>query len=251
VIVLGTLGAPQRRMLGRRRPREVQAAEEAEPVPTTRVTLIRLAELSEEGAEAWLGGLRGDPEALEREAAEAVRELNDVLRAHRAAALDPYVQEVSLERTLVARVGYGEGEQVAEGRFSAAYELPREPRKRRRRAAELEPQERLARILGGHDPMLACEELLVRARADLEAGRVREAALQTRIALEALLAEVDAEDGGEPRQGVEAEREAVAKAANAALDGEPAAEAMAAVERAVERMETTLRRRGLKRSGAI
>jgi hypothetical protein len=250
VIVLGTLGARQRRMLGRRKPHEVEAAEEAAPVPTTRVTLIRLAELAEADAETWLGALRGDPEALEREAAQALRELNDVLRAHRAAAHDPYVPEVSLERALVARVGYGEGEQVAEGRFSAAYELPREPRKRRRRA-ELEPQERLARILGGHDPLLACEELVLRARADLEAGRPREAALQARIALEALLAEVTPEDGGEPRRAVEAEREAVAEAANAALDGEPAPESMAAVERAVERMENTLRRRGLKRSGAI
>jgi hypothetical protein len=250
VIVLGTLGARQRRMLGRRKPHEVEAAEEATPVPTTRVTLIRLADLAEADAEAWLGALRGDLEALQHEAAQALRELNHVLRAHRAAALDPYVQEVSLERALVTRVGYGEGEQVAEGRFSAAYELPREPRKRRRRA-ELEPQQRLARILGGHDPLLACEELVVRARADLEAGRPREAALQARIALEALLAEVTAEDGGEPWRAVEAEREAVAEAANDALDGEPAPEPMAAVERAVERMENTLRRRGLKRSGAI
>jgi hypothetical protein len=250
VIVLATLGAPQRRLLGRRRPRAVDSAEEAEPVSTTRATLIRLTELAEPEAQAWLEGLRGDSEALEREAADGVRELNDVLRAHRAAALDPYVQEVSVERALVARVGYGDGEQVAEGRYSAAYELPR-ARRRRRRRAELEPQQRLARILGAHDPLLACEELVLRARADLEAGRPREAALQARIALEALLAEVGAGEGGEPRRAVEAEREAVAGAANAALDGEPAAEAMAAVERAVERMETALRRRGLKRSGAI
>ena len=40
------------------------------------------------------------------------------------------------------------------------------------------PQERLAALLGGRDAALACEELALRARGDLDHGRAREAALQ-------------------------------------------------------------------------
>jgi hypothetical protein len=249
VIVLATLGAPQRRALGGRRPAAVTEAQ-AEPVPTTRATLVRTDRLEPSAAEAWLDTLRGDSDALEAEADDALRELNAVLRAHRAAAVDPYVREVSREQALVVRVGYGEGEQVADGRFAAALELPPGRRRRRGRRVELEPQERLAAILGAHDPLLACEDLVLRARLDLDAGRPREAALQARIALEALLAEVDPEAGGDALRELAADRTAVAEAANAALDGDPGPELTAVVERAVGRMETALRRRVLKRSTA-
>ena len=52
------------------------------------------------------------------------------------------------------------------------------------------PEERFAALLGGREQALACEELVLRARADLDAGREREAALEARVALEALLAEL-------------------------------------------------------------
>jgi hypothetical protein len=248
VVVLTTLGAPQARLLRGRRPTEVGEGD-PEPVPTSRATLVRTGALEPAEAEAWLGALRNEDDALEDEAVEALRELNAVLRAHRAAAVDPYAREVSRDEALVVRVGYGEGEQVAEGRFAAAYELPRRRRRRTKRRVELEPQERLAAILGGHDQILACEELVLRARLDVDAGRPREAALQARIALEALLAEIDREAGGEALLELEGERGAVADAANAALDGDPGPGQAAAVERAVERMENALRRRALKRSG--
>jgi hypothetical protein len=248
VIVLATLGAPQRRLLRGRRPVAVEDEPGAEPVPTSRATLVRTDRIEAADAVAWLERLRAEADALEAEAGDAVGELNAVLRAHRAAAVDPYVREVTLEQALVVRVGYGEGEQVADGRFAAALELPRERRRRVKRRVELEPQERLAAILGGHEPLLACEDLVLRARLDLDARRPREAALQARIALEALLAEVDPEAGGEVLRELAAERALVAEAANAALDGEPAPELAAAVERAVKRMETALRRRVLKRS---
>ena len=78
--------------------------------------------------------------------------------------------------------GYGAGEQVAEGRWTRAVELPAPPAAERRRApaAPLRPQERLAALLGGRDAALACELLALRARADLDAGRLREAALAAR-----------------------------------------------------------------------
>jgi hypothetical protein len=223
--VLATLGAPERRLLRGRRARPVTEGE-PEPVPTSRATLVRTDELEPSQAEAWLEGLRGDADALDAEADAAVAELNAVLRAHRAAAVDPYLREVTREQALVVR------------------------RRRVRRRVELEPQERLAAILGGHEPLLTCEELVLRARLDVDAGRPREAALQARIALEALLAEVDPDAGGDALRELERERPAVAEAANAALDGDPSPEQNAAVERAVERMETALRRRVLKRSTA-
>ena len=45
-------------------------------------------------------------------------------------------------------------------------------------------------MLGGRERVDVCETLLLRARADLDAGREREAALQLRVGLEALLAEL-------------------------------------------------------------
>jgi len=126
---------------------------------------------------------------------------------------------------------------VAEGRYAAAYELPRTPRGSRKRE-DLAPAERLAAIVGGREEQLACEELVLRARADVDAGRPREAALQARIALEAVLAELD-----EP---VDADRAAVGDAANAALEGDPSPELQSAVAEAVEAMEAAVRRRRLR-----
>ena len=121
--------------------------------------------------------------------------VNRFLRAHRAAAADPYGREVSPEHALVVRVGYGDGDHVADGRYAAAYELPRKAKGSRRRE-DLSPAERLAAIVGGRDEQLACEELVLRARADIDAGRPREAALQARVALEAALAELGGEGAG-------------------------------------------------------
>ena len=53
------------------------------------------------------------------------------------------------------------------------------------------PGERVAAVLGGRDVALACEELALRARGDLDHGRVREAALQLSVALDAALAELE------------------------------------------------------------
>ena len=112
------------------------------------------------------------------------------MHTHRSAAADPRVPVPSRERALVVRVGYGAGEQVSEGRWSEAVEVPAPRPGRRERSAVLRPQERLAAILGGRDVALACEELTLRARLDADAGRWREAAFQLRVALEATIAEL-------------------------------------------------------------
>ena len=136
----------------------------------------------------WLAALRGDDEAVQAELAGALAVLNRALRARRAARADPYVPELSSDRALVVRVGYGSGDAVADGRFAAALELPRAGRRARRSGRWRRPRS-ASRRCWARASSSSCEELVLRARADLDAGRPREAALQARIALEALLAE--------------------------------------------------------------
>ena len=138
----------------------------------------------DEAAESWLRA------AGEDEAQAAVATLNRVLHMHRAATADPHVRELRREQAVVVRVGYGEGDQVADGRWVKALELPA-PTPRTRRDAALRPQERLGALLGGRDAVLACEELALRARQDVDAGRRREAALQLDAALTVALPELE------------------------------------------------------------
>jgi hypothetical protein len=233
VLVLGTEGAPQRA----RKPQRVSEAER-EPVPTARATVVRPEPFaSAEHAEAWLFALRGNQEGLEAELRDAIGVLNRALRAHRLAVADPFVPELSADRALVVRVGYGRGDAVADGRFGDALELPRAGRRRVKRSMEA-PEERFAALLGVREQPLVAEELVLRARADLDAGRPREAALQARVALEALAA-------ARPDAELAAHRDAVGAAANAALEGDLDAADLEALTDAVEAMEASLRRHRL------
>ena len=246
VLALRTLGAPQRRLLRGRRGTEVEHAE-AEPVPTTRATVIRPEPFPDPGrAEAWLDGARGSEEELEAELAAALAVLNRALHAHRAARADLAARDVTRTSALVVRLGFGSGDQVAEGRFERGWELPRQARKAKRTMEA--PDERFAALLGGRETVLACEELVLRARADLDAGRVREAALQARIALETLLAELEKLPDAR-RRALEDDRGQVGAAANAALRGPLDPGAAEAVTAAVGRMEAALRGHRLSGGG--
>jgi hypothetical protein len=241
VLVLGTLGAPERRLMRGRRPRPVEEGE-PEPVPTARATVVRAEPFgSHEEAGRWLAVLRGNEEEAQLAVEGALRTLNRALRARRAATADPWLADVSAERALVTRIGYGRGEAVAEGRFGEAIELPRAGARNVKRSMEA-PEERFAALLGARERALAGEELVLRARADLAAGYGREAALQARVALEALIAELGAEDAA-PLAGL---RGAVGAAANAALHGPLETAAMKEVEEAVAAMEAALRRHRLR-----
>jgi len=234
--VLGTLGAPARH---RRRDRRAQEVSEAgpEPVPTARASVVRPVAFSSGGeASGWLAELRADEEALDAQVADALRVVNRALRFRRAATADPYLAELSADRALVARVGYGPGDAVAEGRYAEALELPRPGARRVKRSMEA-PDERFASLVGGREQPLVAEELVLRARADLDAGRPREAALQARVALEALLAERGA--------NLVAHRTAVGGAANAALRGDLDDAELQALTEAVKAMEAALRRHRL------
>jgi hypothetical protein len=224
VLVLSTEGAP-------RRSRRARSLEEAIPeaVPTSRATVVQPSPLPDPAA--WLEERRADKEALRLELVSAIGVLNRALFARRLATADPYLHEVSIDRALVARVGYGDGDEVVEGRFADALELPRPGALRVKRTMEA-PDERFAALLGAREEPLVAEELVLRARLDLDAGRVREAALQARVALEAL-----------PALG--SHRAAVAAAANAALAGSPSRSELEALTAAIEAMESALRRHRL------
>ncbi len=187
VVVLDTVGAARRRgRLGSRRP---PTTPEPAPVPTTRATVIDAVSVSTESqAKAWLAQLDAH-----READAAAATLNRVLLAHRLATADPHVREVAPGHALIVRAGWGEGEQVAYGRWLHARELRLDER-RTRRSAALRSHERFAALLGAREQPLLCEELALRARLDLDEGRLPHAALELEHAYTAALSELATEE---------------------------------------------------------
>jgi hypothetical protein len=242
VLVLGTLGAPRSHLVRGRKPKKVRAAE-PEPVPTTRATVVKPEPFAnKDDASRWMSSLKDD-EVRDAEVAEAVAELNRLVRAHRAANADPWVRDVSRSTALVTRIGLGTGDDLANGRYTEALELPRRAA-RKRRAERLSPQERTAALVGGRVAALASVELVLRARADVDSRHWREAALQARIALECMVSEMQGE-AARFASDVEGARDGVSEAAGAALDGEISLAQQDAVAAAVEAMEAGLRRYGL------
>jgi hypothetical protein len=244
VLVLSTLGAPQRLRIRGRRPR--RAAPDPAPVPVARATVVGVTPFADRvAADAWLRQA-SDRSTAEARIAEAVVVLNRVLHLHRVATADSHVREVDADLALVVRLGYGEGEQVAAGHWLQAIEPPM-PATRRRREAALRPQERLAALLGARDAALACEELAMRARQDVDAGRRREAALQLEVALVAAIAELEPwaprGDLAERLDELRILRPSVQDAARAALQGGVDDDEDAAVRHALARLEAALRAR--------
>lgn len=243
VVVTQTLGAPERRGVVRnRRAREVEPEPAPTPVTVTRVTVVAPTSFADnEAAERWRHEIDGEDEAR-----DAIAVINRMLHLYRTATADPYAREVAREQAICVRVGVGEGEQLAHSRWTDAIELP-PARRRERRSAALRPQERLAALLGARDVALACEELILRARIDMEAGRTREMALQLRVALEAAIAELapwaDRAGIADRLEGLRAERRLVGAAANRALEGGLDEETIADVERVIGLVEAVLRAR--------
>jgi hypothetical protein len=217
-------------------------------VTTGRATVITVGErfADDRAAAAWLRA------AGETDLMEDLAVLNRALHAFRLVSADPYLGPVGRHQTLVARIGYGAGEEVADGLWTHAVELT-VPQHRQRRAKVLAPQARLAALLGSRDRPLVCEELALRARLDLDHGRDQEAALQVLVALDAAIAELPGDPTApslsERLDELREYRDPVAAAGQAALEGPLAADERAVVVRALERIEAALRARAVANAG--
>jgi hypothetical protein len=251
VLVVKTLAAPAPPARRRRRPRRVDPGAEPATLPLTRATAVRAFAPfeAEEEASRWLDEATAAEDTADVLVAEGIALLNRALYVHAVAAADPQALQLTPERAVAVRIGFGDGEEVADSSFSAAREVDvwaSGASRQRRREEDLRPQERVAAVLGGREPLAACEPLLLRARADLDAGREREAALQLRVGLEALLAELKggrADPGHEEDMATLHSRRAEAgEAANAALGGELGAEQAHQVRELLEICERVLRR---------
>jgi hypothetical protein len=247
VLLFVTLGAPERRGFVSKRKRQAPAAPEPgpEPVSTGRATIISVAEpfAGAPEAGAWLTG------AGEADLAADLVVLNRALRSFRLVTADPYLHPIGRAQALVARIGYGAGEEVADGRWSDARELLLASG-RERRAKVLEPQARLAAALGQKERGLVCEELALRAHFDLDQERPREAALQVLVALDAAVAELSVD----PLAGrladrlteLRGQRDAVTGAAQAALAGDLTPAQVEVVAFTLRRIEAALRFRAVQ-----
>ncbi len=235
VVVISEGTAPRR--VGRREPRDT--------VVVTRITVIDADPLTDDAtAAAWL-----------RENASALPSfgpttLDRLVRSFRVAAADPYLADVDVNRAWRTRVGYGTGEQVADGEWTDARELDlgvREPRGAKR--SKHRPTDRLAALLSGRDAILASEELTLRARQDFERGRGREAALQLEAAMTTALAElagwVELRDMAQRRAELEGRLDAVRAAAAAAREGTLDDDAVETLTTTLDRLEAALRARAL------
>jgi hypothetical protein len=244
VLVLATLGAPERRRISaRRRSRKAQPEPEPTPVATARATIIDVGSPLDaaDQAAAWL------TRAGEVEFGHDLAVLNRTLHAYRLATADPHLHAVSRHDALVARIGYGAGEQVADGLWTDARELLEAPGGRRRRQQQLGAQARLAAVLTGRRSPLATEELTLRARLDLDQDRPREAVLQTLVALDAALAELPGDSGApalsDRLEELRSLHDGVSAAARGALTGSVDAAGLQAATHALGRIEAALRAR--------
>ncbi len=258
ILVVETLAAqplPGRR---RRRPRSTGADEAAPQMPLARATAVRAAEplASEVDAERWLETATGSEEAVDALTEEGIALLNRALFAQGAATADPNFRQLAVLDANAVRIGYGSGDQVAAGSYTAARAVDVRATgasRRHRRAAELRPQERVAAVLGARERVDACEALLLRARADLDGGRPREAALQLRAGLEALLVELRGAVADPRHEQDMAElgtrREAIAGDAGTAAGGRLDEDGERRIGETLEIAERVLRRRRVLRGG--
>lgn len=192
VLVIQSLAVPPKL---KKRPgkRPGKSAEPPGEGSVSRVTAVfaEQAFTTEKPAQEWMRRTADDEDAREEAVTVALGMLNRALHALAVAVGDPYIGEVGPTRPLAVRIGQGLGPELAEGNFSACIDLPTGNRRRRRRTDSVGPQERVAAILGGRQQPDVCETFVMRARADLTAGRDREAALGLSIALDTLLIELE------------------------------------------------------------
>jgi hypothetical protein len=244
VVVFAALHSERASRLRGRRPSRLPAgAVEPEPVPITRVTVIAAEPFGDEAsARDWLALCGGRGDESDDEIAAALAHVNRAVAAYRASAADPHAHDVARHQTVRVRLGYGSGTKLVDGAWEDAVAMPREQDRPRVRRRMLAPEQELAGILTGRRREVApSEELLLRARLDLDGGRMVEAAMQLRIALEALHAELtrEGESGAEVASRVETAR----LLSESALAGDLSPDQAGELEELVRELERVVRRR--------
>lgn len=243
MVVFAALHAERASRLRGRRPSKLPpGAVQPEPVPITRVTVIAAKPFDDEGAARdWLQrcGGRGDHGGEEIETALA--RVNHSVAAYRVCASDPHAHDVSREQALRVRLGYGTGAELVDGGWDEALVVPSEHSRPRVRRRMLAPEQELAGILTGRRaPVQPSEELLLRARLDLDAGRHVEAALQSRAAAEALGAELERDGTG---KSTATHTATAARLSKAAMSHELSNAQIAELTKLITELERYVRRR--------
>lgn len=148
---------------------------------------------SEAAGDGWLDRF-DDSDLTGDQLDEAVATLDRVRAADAAASGVPVGAPTRLDQVLAGRIGYGEGDQVASGRFLDAVDVDARgdtENKRRERAARTGATARTAAILGGRDTAGACEVLIPRIRFDFDSGNQEAALAMIAPAIEATIAELE------------------------------------------------------------
>lgn len=184
VVVVDATERPPRRF--RRKRRKIA---DAGAVPVSRVTVVDADPLETADPEGWLAAQ--DADAAVDEGLAVVAQLARAAAVAAGEARPRPLRHRDLTRALLA---YGTGYEGSEGSWTAHRTVPvaaDRPQRVRRSGRGLGHEERLADLLAGRDPVLAAEPLALRVRDDLDAGHLREAALQLRIAVEVAIAELE------------------------------------------------------------
>jgi hypothetical protein len=199
VLVVGIVGAPAGE---RRRPRRARPAErETSPatVPLSVVTFVRGTSPfdAERAAASRLEETRFSEAEQLRWVRHGLTVLNLAIRGYRTGAPDPYALEVTRRDARRIRIGYGTTEDVQNGGWQAAFELPPAPQSRSKRIERLRPYEAVAAVLSGKSEVLEAEDLLSRALIDLDQQRSRAAAFGAAAALRLLASEFGSRPGAQ------------------------------------------------------
>ena len=197
VLTVGIIGAPAgQRIALLRRARPVRGEGDTGEVPLSILTFIEGSApiASQREADRLLGEIRVSADAQESWIRRGLETVNLAIRAHRICAPEPYAIDVTRRDPRAIRIGHGTTEQVQEGRWSEAIDIPRPPGGKVNRIQRLRPAEAVAAVLSGRHRLFEAEDLLVRTLLDLDHGRSRAAAHQAGAAMRLLRAELSGAD---------------------------------------------------------
>jgi hypothetical protein len=193
VLVVGVVEAPASRPRLLRRAHKIERETTPAEVPLSLVTFVKGTEPlgHQREAAARLDAIRFSEAAQQRWVHEGLGVLNLAIRAYRAGAPDPYAVEVTRRDARRVRIGYGGTDEVRDGLWQEALELPPPLGSRPKRLERLRPSEAVAVVLSGQSEVLEAEDLLMRALIDLDQGRTRAAAYQAAAGMRLLPRELE------------------------------------------------------------